>query len=485
MFNCGRFFDYPTQSKYATLHQFRLSNALLSVKNLRADNWRLAKGKFDSIPSIVEYCEKERNIFSRFDATMRTERTLDHFRAGYNPIKHCPECSKLGYHHLIYDLPWLRTCPLHHIELLKHCPECSQQWPTSLQLLSRKCATCGYAKIRDRLERVAELIEDDNRWEPLLNLEKALIEVRVTKHRVQLIGNQFLQPMVLNPLTIEGTDCYSHIASGRHSIGTGLKNVKGTFTCKTVDHNNSQLFDYQHNNHKDRFLVEQSNRKLSAQICQFIANATSCDHRIEPSYRATSSLNIYDQSGYCPYCAAFSFWLRIVNRETTLRLGTESDVKAKFTKGAIYQQNGLIEISKKMYFVENHFMEWLYERNSQCLFFMLLNRLLLARLADYKLCYCNSVEELLTSTYLDKVFQPFSYFFSADLAKKVLYATMCPSPSIAMIPKQLLIDTTMECDNSKDYWKKFGNKIETRKNVPEVHPSLYLTSEERTHLGLT
>jgi len=58
------------------------------------------------------------------------------------PVKHCEECAKVGYHSLYFMLPWMRQCPVHKTELTKTCRQCRKKWPSRSNVNDRKCNTC-------------------------------------------------------------------------------------------------------------------------------------------------------------------------------------------------------------------------------------------------------------------------------------------------------------------------------------------------------
>jgi len=69
--------------------------------------------------------------------------------------KQCASCAKLGHHSILFDLPWIKKCPIHEEPLSKHCPKCNRYWPSISQLSTRSCDLCGARTSLDQL-----LIED-------------------------------------------------------------------------------------------------------------------------------------------------------------------------------------------------------------------------------------------------------------------------------------------------------------------------------------
>ena len=57
--------------------------------------------------------------------------------------KQCLSCAKLGHHSILFDLPWVRNCPIHEEPLSKQCPMCNKSWPSISELSTRSCDLCG------------------------------------------------------------------------------------------------------------------------------------------------------------------------------------------------------------------------------------------------------------------------------------------------------------------------------------------------------
>lgn len=65
--------------------------------------------------------------------------------------KQCLSCAKLGHHSILFDLPWVKICPIHEEPLSKQCPICSKNWPSISKLSTRSCDLCGARLSLERL----------------------------------------------------------------------------------------------------------------------------------------------------------------------------------------------------------------------------------------------------------------------------------------------------------------------------------------------
>jgi len=69
-----------------------------------------------------------------------------------SPVSLCPMCQRAGFHSALFDLSWVRQCPIHEQTLLDYCPDCKESLPPLSVLPHRKCTTCAYgAFYRDRI----------------------------------------------------------------------------------------------------------------------------------------------------------------------------------------------------------------------------------------------------------------------------------------------------------------------------------------------
>lgn len=56
-------------------------------------------------------------------------------------IRHCPKCSALGYHCVLFNLAIIEECPWHRCKLTRSCERCSS--PDTLNFERKHCIRCG------------------------------------------------------------------------------------------------------------------------------------------------------------------------------------------------------------------------------------------------------------------------------------------------------------------------------------------------------
>lgn len=75
-------------------------------------------------------------------------------------FRQCPECSKELFHSSLFEVPWLKHCPIHHCPLLERCPDCQRPWLGLALKIARKCKTCGTVLLaEDQVNLIADYSE--------------------------------------------------------------------------------------------------------------------------------------------------------------------------------------------------------------------------------------------------------------------------------------------------------------------------------------
>ena len=61
------------------------------------------------------------------------------------PIRNCPKCAFAIYHSALFNLPWIKECPVHNLALMDKCPTCERDWPSlkTLKENNNHCPMCG------------------------------------------------------------------------------------------------------------------------------------------------------------------------------------------------------------------------------------------------------------------------------------------------------------------------------------------------------
>ena len=61
----------------------------------------------------------------------------------------CPCCARLGYHTLLFQLPWIARCPWHGSLLIRHCRGCGRSLSLAWEVVPMRCA-CGIDSVNVR-----------------------------------------------------------------------------------------------------------------------------------------------------------------------------------------------------------------------------------------------------------------------------------------------------------------------------------------------
>jgi len=148
IYNTGELLGHPFESMYSRVRRFYTSNRGLKIE------WRqICRALADN---HAKDQEKIRNINSPYvhwplvylaKNSLVTTHDLDNLSfkklKGYYPKKHCPVCAEIYFHSNVFDMPWVKTCPIHNVELSRYCPKCDMNWPTAAKLRHLNCSTCG------------------------------------------------------------------------------------------------------------------------------------------------------------------------------------------------------------------------------------------------------------------------------------------------------------------------------------------------------
>lgn len=90
------------------------------------------------------------NLINAFEAETEAEISLPVGELyARNPFSNCHYCSKIGYHSNFFNAVWMKTCPIHNVELNSFCKTCNQVYPNRFKVRRRSCKDCG-SKIRFR-----------------------------------------------------------------------------------------------------------------------------------------------------------------------------------------------------------------------------------------------------------------------------------------------------------------------------------------------
>lgn len=150
----------PFESNWSRVHKFAFLNKIDAIslkRTLSGKDWRhkpqlwghkvgqlLFIGHFDSqiladvfheTASVLEYGWLQPYHFLAPNGTEFA-----------NNLRYCPICIQSGYHTPLFQMLWLRRCPIHHIALSHTCPKCQAAIPLTLtnqDLTTQYGCRCG------------------------------------------------------------------------------------------------------------------------------------------------------------------------------------------------------------------------------------------------------------------------------------------------------------------------------------------------------
>ena len=72
-----------------------------------------------------------------------------HITSGQYEVRHCPECSRLGYHCTLFNVPIVYRCPWHDLPLATGCTSCAHvlqrwYWKAETGTFCWRCPECNY-----------------------------------------------------------------------------------------------------------------------------------------------------------------------------------------------------------------------------------------------------------------------------------------------------------------------------------------------------
>lgn len=129
-------------NRHCWKHSSSSINDRIAVKNATQDP--LFSNLYSSSSEGIQSLKCSHAKILGYDSPLETS-SWPMFPAVKNSISHkqCFSCAKLGHHSVLFDLPWIKKCPIHDEPLSKQCPVCNRNWPTISNLSIRSCEVCG------------------------------------------------------------------------------------------------------------------------------------------------------------------------------------------------------------------------------------------------------------------------------------------------------------------------------------------------------
>lgn len=133
IYNLGLRYAQPYESGYSIIRRFLIANPSYSYGAL---NCQLSASKigFNFLDRIIRLHANKYNL-SFAD------------RTNTNIVSQCPECARSYFHSSIFNISWVRTCPIHKVPLTFNCPNCDKPWPDIKDIGKRNCEGCGRPEI--------------------------------------------------------------------------------------------------------------------------------------------------------------------------------------------------------------------------------------------------------------------------------------------------------------------------------------------------
>lgn len=186
--NTGVLFRKPGESTYAGVRRFLVANSTRAYRELvqqarESEKDQPKRSQKETI--LVRFAHRIETAFCKMHQLpppmyavkppfgVATDSTALRIQ------RNCPVCVAGLFHSPLYDLPWLKRCPLHGETLTATCPACHHAWPTLNDLWTRQCVVCGIhlsgerfvaAQTRNidwdftRLEQLQACVDYPTRW---------------------------------------------------------------------------------------------------------------------------------------------------------------------------------------------------------------------------------------------------------------------------------------------------------------------------------
>ena len=146
--NTGLAFHKPYESAYSRYRRFLIANqGLYSTAGALRKGLKKQLKEFGSKYNVDEFSTSNMALFyeKEFIKKNRLKLNIEHraLKDGYRPKRHCPICTASIYHNDIFDLPWVKKCPIHSVNLETKCLKCNSSLPSPGELVKYKCNKCG------------------------------------------------------------------------------------------------------------------------------------------------------------------------------------------------------------------------------------------------------------------------------------------------------------------------------------------------------
>ncbi|MEW8051425.1 MAG: hypothetical protein AB2809_13720 [Candidatus Thiodiazotropha sp.] len=383
--NIGSYFERPCESEYSIIRRFYCVNTGIS-KGLLQTELRQRRPDLktfnDRVCSLSDYHPSE--------VTMPAKQVKPKLQ------RQCPECARELYHANIFELPWVKRCPIHHCEILTTCPECKMPWPDLDTMIHRSCSCCGRIRIRhlsnafsnntskySQITRLHELIQRHEKISVWLDVRRCITST--------------LESWIWHEVDIKSLFYPSFLMASMNSTDQGLISAFNinTYPIKTrisrlhtvhIPDNDWDSASQIENTQVLRYINDTSIMQISSwhlseyvamrNIVHWISRNTSHGHIINLSeYREIAVLQVGCKVKPCLFCMSLSVWFlylihKYVSHCTIDQITRDLSMNHKRNSAfptryglKIFQNNGRV-----VRWADSEFSLWMYQRSLELLF---------------------------------------------------------------------------------------------------------------------
>lgn len=140
------------------------------------------------------------------------------------PVRQCSVCAKVGHHSVLFELPWVKKCPVHDEVLSSLCPVCKCEWPSISKLATCSCEYCGLRISLNKLivygafdaslfnQKVPDMVRFfQTKVELLQPRRKFFLNQQAIREDFNSLGNAF--PSLLGHINLEDSNSKNRLKS--------------------------------------------------------------------------------------------------------------------------------------------------------------------------------------------------------------------------------------------------------------------------------
>ncbi|WP_444993904.1 hypothetical protein [Aliikangiella sp. IMCC44359] len=213
--NTGILLKIPGESPYSKFRRYLIANSgvIKSRSDLKESLIRLEKSRssypqtdkgneFFDMYEMANKVSKIENVLFSSCASKSDHRKILY---GYGPTRHCQKCTEAYFHSMLFELPWIKKCPVHHIRLTNSCEECGQPLSRITKLLNNFCKSCGCTgnlsrAMKKRAENDFSIFGFSSQLEEIDRYRYPYVEYRTRDNRIEngfINNNSWFYPHVI------------------------------------------------------------------------------------------------------------------------------------------------------------------------------------------------------------------------------------------------------------------------------------------------